>query len=259
MKNTMKMILALVLALTMICALGAPAFADNMPTVTKNPVNESHYAGETATFIADARSYDGIEWYFLAPNGNVHDLNAFKAQFPACTVTGQGTTTLRIANLQTGMNGWEVYCGFTLGSACVTTTCASIGVIIPTGTPTYTAPTTTTTTTYVTTPVYVPDPVYVCDPVYVTDTVYVCDPIYVPDPVIICDPVYDYEPDYVEVNNALVYADGTVIPDADEPDCVQIGGQLYCSDGSVRPGNCDTDYVWVDSARIYSDGSIVCD
>jgi hypothetical protein len=214
----------------------------------------NNYAGETATFVADAVNYDNIEWFFVAPNGTAYRLDAFKTQFPGCGVLGQGTTTLQITNLQTGMNGWEVYCGFTLGSACVTTTCASIGVMIPTGAPTYTAPTTTTsTTTYVTTPVYVPDTVYVYDPVYV------CDPIYVPDPVYICDPVYDYEPDYVEVNNALVYADGTVIPDADEPDCIQVGGQLYCSDGSVRPGNCDTDYVWVNNARIYSDGSIVCD
>lgn len=46
MKIFVKMIIALALALTMICALGSAAFADNGTIVTKNPTSETHYVGE---------------------------------------------------------------------------------------------------------------------------------------------------------------------------------------------------------------------
>ena len=149
MKISVKMIIALALALTMLCALGSAAFADNGTIVTKNPTNETHYVGETATFIAAANNYESSEWAFIAPNGTQCSLDAFRAQFPGSGVTGQGTNTLTITNLQTGMNGWEVYCGFKLGSLCTTTTVATISVLVPSA-PVYTAP-----TTVVTDPVYV--------------------------------------------------------------------------------------------------------
>ena len=43
MKTSIKMILALALALTMICALGTAAFADTPIIITKNPTNERHF------------------------------------------------------------------------------------------------------------------------------------------------------------------------------------------------------------------------
>ena len=131
MKRTFKMILALALALTVICALGTAAFADNATTVIKNPTDETRYVGDTAIFRASAVNYDSSEWMFLSPNGIEYNLDAFKAQFPACTVKGQGTAELQITNLQTGLNGWEVFCCFYRGSTCITTTVASIYVLIP--------------------------------------------------------------------------------------------------------------------------------
>ena len=61
MKRTVKTIIALALALTMICALGTAAFADANTVVTKNPTDETRYVGETAIFIANAANYDSIE------------------------------------------------------------------------------------------------------------------------------------------------------------------------------------------------------
>ena len=164
MKTSIKMIIALALALAMICGLGTVAFADSNTIVTKNPTDERHYAGETATFIADAVNYDGIEWFFIAPNGTEYKLDAFKTQFPACTVKGQGTTTLQITNLQTGLDGWKVFCCFTLGSNCSATTAARISILIPSA-PVTTAP--ANTTTYYTT--YVPSTVYY-EPDYASPT-----------------------------------------------------------------------------------------
>ncbi|MBQ7434408.1 MAG: hypothetical protein IJV51_01220 [Oscillospiraceae bacterium] len=213
MKRTVKMILALALALTMICALGTAAFADNDTVVTKNPTGETHYVGETATFIANAVNYESIEWMFIAPNGTAYSLDAFKAQFPASGVTGQGTTELKITNLQTGMNGWEVYCGFNRGNICTTTTAASISVLVPSA-PVYSAPATVVT-----------------DPVYV--------------------PCYEYEPDYVVVDGVRVYSDGTVVSDDDTPVFIDSDGTNYYTDGTVITPDCAPGYYWVNGVLVY--------
>ena len=145
MKRTVKMIIALALALTMICALGTTAFADSNTVVTKNPTDETRYVGETAIFIANAANYDSIEWLFIAPNGTQCKLDAFKTQFPGCTVTGQGTTEMRIANLQTGLNGWKVFCCFGLNGKATTTSAASVNVLVRSA-PVTTAPVVCATT-----------------------------------------------------------------------------------------------------------------
>ena len=213
MKTSVKMIIALALVLTMICALGSAAFADNGTVVTKNPTNETHYVGETATFIAAANNYESSEWAFIAPNGTQCSLDAFRAQFPGSGVTGQGTNTLTITNLQTGMNGWEVYCSFKLGSICTTTTVATISVLVPSA-PVYTAPTTVVT-----------DPVTVC---------------------------YDYyEPDYIIVDGARVYSDGTVVYDNDIPVYIDEDGSHYYTDGTVITPDCAPGYYWVNGVLVY--------
>ena len=214
MKNSIKMILALALALTMICALGTAAFADTPITITKNPTNERHFAGESAMFIAGANNYDRIEWRFIAPNGSDFSLDAFIAQFPACSVKGQGTTTLVINNLQAGMDGWRAYCRFGLGNSYADTAAAVIGVSIPT------APVNNV-------------------PAYNT-----------------WDYVY-YEPDYIIVDGARVYSDGTVVYDYCEPDYIIVDGARVYSDGTVVYDDYEPDYIDVNGARVYSDGSIV--
>ena len=216
MKNSIKMIIALALALTMICALGTAAFADNGTIVTKNPTDETHYVGETATFVAAANNYESIEWGFVAPNGTQCSLDAFRTQFPGSGVTGQGTNTLTITNLQTGMNGWTVYCGFNLGNICTTTTVAAISVLVPSA-PVYTAPTTVVT-----------------DPVYVPATVY-----------------YDCEPDYVIVDGARVYSDGTVVYDSDTPVYIDENGTNYYTDGTAITPDCAPGYYWVNGVLVY--------
>ena len=198
MKITVKMIIALALALTMICALGSAAFADNVTIVTKNPTSETHYIGETATFIAAANNYESSEWAFVAPNGTQYSLDDFRAQFPGSGVTGQGTNTLTITNLQTGMNGWEVYCSFKLGSICT----ARQGQFT-----------------------VVTDPVTVC---------------------------YDYyEPDYIIVDGARVYSDGTVVYDNDIPVYIDENGNNYYTDGTVITPDCAPGYYWVNGVLVY--------
>ena len=191
MKISVKMILALALALTMLCSLGTAAFADSPILITKNPTNERHFVGEYAMFVAGANNYDRIEWRFTAPNGGDHSLDAFKAQFPACSVDGQGTPTLVIHNIQYGMEGWRAYCRFYLGSSFADTAGASIGVNAPAA------------------PVYNP-------PVYNTWGYLDYEPDYIivdgvrvySDGTTVYD---DYEPDYILVNGMRVYPDGRIV------------------------------------------------
>ena len=277
MKRTVKTIIALALALTMICALGTTAFADSNTVVTKNPTDETRYVGETAIFIANAANYDSSEWFFIAPNGTQCKLDAFKTQFPGCTVTGQGTTELHIANLQTGLNGWKVFCAFSRGSSCVTTTVADINVLVHSA-PVTTAPVTTYyTTTYVPTTVYYDPGYYIIDGVYYYSdgaTLYVVDEDYAPDYILpdgsrvysVPDTDEDREPDWIELDGSRVYDlrdsadedsrdfDPHDIADEDfEPDYVMAdGSRVYdLSNYEYEP-----DYVMINGMRVCSDGSI---
>ena len=263
MKRTVKMILALALALSMICALGTTAFADFNTVVTKNPSDETRYVGDTAIFIANANNYDGIEWIFIAPNGTQYKLDAFKTQFPACTVKGQGTTELRIANLQTGLNGWKVFCCFTRGSNCATTSAASVNVLVRSA-PVTTAPVTTYYTTYVPTTVYYDPGYYIIDGLYYYYdgvTLFVVDEDYAPDYILpdgsrvysIPEVEEDYAPDYILPDGSRVYS----IPEAEEdfePDYVLAdGSRVY----DLNNYDYEPDYMTVNGALVYSDGSIV--
>ena len=237
MKRTVKTIIALALALTMICALGTTAFADSNTVVTKNPTDETRYVGEPAIFIANAANYDSIEWLFIAPNGAQCKLDAFKTQFPGCTVTGQGTTELHIANLQTGLNGWKVFCCFSLGGKCTTTSAASVNVLVRSA-PVTTAPVTTT---------YVPSTVY-----YEPDYVVIDGVRYYSDGTTVVDE--DYAPDYILPDGSRVYSvPGTVEEDFAPDYVLPDGSRVY----DLNNYNYESDYVIINGVRYYSDGSIV--
>ena len=241
----------------MICALGTTAFADSNTVVTKNPTDETRYVGETAIFIANAANYDSIEWLFIAPNGTQCKLDAFKTQFPGCTVTGQGTTELHIANLQTGLNGWKVFCCFGLNGKAATTSAASVNVLVRSA-PVTTAP---VTTTYVPSTVYYePDYVVIDGVRYYSDGTTVVDEDYAPDYILpdgtrvysIPDFEEDYAPDYILPDGSRVYS----IPDYDEdfaPDYVLAdGSRVY----DLNKYNFEPDYVIINGVRVYSDGSV---
>ena len=236
MKRTLKTIIALALALTMICALGTTAFADANTVVTKNPTDETRYVGETAIFIANAANYDSIEWLFIAPNGTQCKLDAFKTQFPGCTVTGQGTTELHIANLQTGLNGWKVFCCFGLNGKATTTSAASVNVLVRSA-PVTTAPVTTT---------YVPSTVY-----YEPDYVVIDGVRYYSDGTTVVDE--DYAPDYILPDGSRVYSVPGTIEEDFAPDYVlPDGSRVY----DLNNYNYEPDYVIINGVRVYSDGSV---
>ena len=240
MKRTVKTIIALALALTMICALGTTAFADSNTVVTKNPTDETRYVGETAIFIANAANYDSIEWLFIAPNGTQCKLDAFKTQFSGCTVTGQGTTELHIANLQTGLNGWKVFCCFGLNGKATTTCAASVNVLVRSA-PVTTAPVTTYTTTCVPYTVY-----------YEPDYVVIDGVRYYSDGTTIVEE--DYAPDYILPDGSRVYSVPVDIDEDFEPDYVlPDGSRVY----DLNNYDYESDYVLINGVRYYSNGTVV--
>ena len=102
----------------------APAAAAIL-TVTKNPTNETHNAGESALFIANALNYTSAVWSFVDPNGNAVSANDFVARCGG-SVSGENSTSLTIRNVNTNMNGWGVYCTFRANNQSARTTTAYI-------------------------------------------------------------------------------------------------------------------------------------
>ncbi|MCR5576928.1 MAG: hypothetical protein K6F56_07970 [Oscillospiraceae bacterium] len=80
--------------------------------ITKNPTNEVHYTGETAWFVANANTWDTLNWTFVGPNGVEYSSTDFANYYPGCQVGGAAGTTLSISNVSTAMDGFGVYCTF---------------------------------------------------------------------------------------------------------------------------------------------------
>ena len=71
----------------------------------------------------------------------------------------------------------------------------------------------------------------------------------VTDPVTVC---YDYyEPDYIIVDGARVYSDGTVVYDNDIPVYIDENGNNYYTDGTVITPDCAPGYYWVNGVLVY--------
>ena len=81
-------------------------------TITKHPSNESHSAGETAYFVANASAWTSLTWTFVSPYGGEFNAQSFRGSFPYCSVSGENSTTLTISNIGGDMSGWGAYCTF---------------------------------------------------------------------------------------------------------------------------------------------------
>ena len=79
--------------------------------ITKNPTDEYKQAGGTATFVACANAYESLSWTFVSPSGGEYSPQNFVAG-SASSLSGQYSTTISVANLETWMNGWGAYCTF---------------------------------------------------------------------------------------------------------------------------------------------------
>ena len=151
----MKKLISVVLVLVLVLSVGTMAFADSKAiNITKNPTDEVRLAGGIAYFTSDATGYSKLVWNFQSPDKKAVTVEEFKTRFPYAVVEGENTTTLKVKNVSTDMNGWAVYCSFFNGENEVDTTLAFLYVTVstapatPAPKPTSTTTTTTTTTYY---------------------------------------------------------------------------------------------------------------
>ena len=153
----MKKLISVVLVLVLVLSVGTMAFADSKAiNITKSPTDEVRLAGGIAYFTSDATGYSKLAWNFESPDKKAVTVEEFKTRFPYAVVEGENTTTLKVKNVSSDMNGWAVYCSFFNGENEVDTTLAFLYVTVSTApaTPAPKPTTTTTTTTYYT--YYVP-------------------------------------------------------------------------------------------------------
>ena len=113
MKRTVSFVLSLVLIVCMMTAAVPNARAAlKAPTITKEPGGENRSELGTALFVARADNASEITWYLVAPRGATYDVNEVGDLFPGMAAAGQGTETLALYALASGINGWQVECRF---------------------------------------------------------------------------------------------------------------------------------------------------
>ena len=111
----MKKLFCLLLALALVAALGAPAYATEgdtpgvpKPVITKQPTGETVDEGGSAVFVAHAENYTEIVWRIVS-NDTTNTIQAVDAPtYFGCEVTGLGTERLEIFNIPASMDGWRV-------------------------------------------------------------------------------------------------------------------------------------------------------
>ena len=201
----MKKLISVVLVLVLVLSVGTMAFADSKAiNITKSPTDEVRLAGGIAYFTSDATGYSKLAWNFESPDKKAVTVEEFKTRFPYAVVEGENTTTLKVKNVSSDMNGWAVYCSFFNGENEVDTTLAFLYVTVSAApvTPAPKPTTTTTTTTYYT--YYVPvydeyEYVFVDDDDYDEVYVYVDDDY--DDDVYVYVDEDDYDLQYVYVDD----------------------------------------------------------
>ena len=108
----MKKLVSAVLVFLMVLTVSTAAFAEYGIVVTSNPKSETHLAGETACFSADANFYSMVDWSFITPSGMEFSAQEFRSMFPEVYVDGENTTLLTLRNLSPELNEWAVVCNF---------------------------------------------------------------------------------------------------------------------------------------------------
>ena len=108
----MKKAVSVLLALVLVQAFSATAFADYGIVVTGHPADETRMEGETAWFVSSAKYYTTSDWSFVDPSGRTYTAEEFRSVFPSVIVEGEHTTMLTVGNLNMDLNGWAVFCSF---------------------------------------------------------------------------------------------------------------------------------------------------
>ena len=128
-------------------------------TITKNPTNENKTEGDTAYFVSNANVYESLTWTFVSPDGGQYSVQSMQNMWGS--ISGQNSTTLTVANVNTGMSGWGVYCTFNYSGQTARTATAYLYVSAKQSAPSGTYPGTVTDYNYSTVTIDISDTVTV--------------------------------------------------------------------------------------------------
>lgn len=112
MKKYFPIILCLLLFLP---ALGISVAASaNLPSVTKDPTDETVPVNGKCQFVTRYENAELAEWHFVSPDGR-WDLVYTDAQklFPTLTIINGYAKDMTLDNIPVELNWWQVYCRFT--------------------------------------------------------------------------------------------------------------------------------------------------
>ena len=102
-----------------------------LPTVTKNPTDETVEEGGSCLFLAGYENAVLAVWHFVSPDGQTDmTYEAAQAAFPSLEIRNGMYSNLQLRNIPYSLNGWRVYCQYSNpGVGYVNTETARITVI----------------------------------------------------------------------------------------------------------------------------------
>ena len=86
---------------------------NGLPSVTKNPTDETVESGGACLFVAKYENAKWAVWHFVSPDGSRDlDYKAMAAEYPALEIVDGYASTMTLKNIPQAVDGWSVYCDF---------------------------------------------------------------------------------------------------------------------------------------------------
>ena len=102
-----------------------------LPTITKDPTDETVMEGGDCWFIANYTNAINAVWHFISPDGLTdyrYDDAAVAASFPGLKIDNGMYSNLHLSNIPYALNGWRVTCEYSNSYGAVRTNTATVYV-----------------------------------------------------------------------------------------------------------------------------------
>ena len=107
----------------------------SLPRITKNPGDETVYAGGWCQFVTRYENADLAEWHFVSRDGSLDaTYKDVQNRFPTMNIIGGNTKDMTLEGIPEALNGCRVYCRFSNYAGSVDTATALL-TVLPAQTP----------------------------------------------------------------------------------------------------------------------------
>ena len=84
-----------------------------LPSILKNPTDETVYEGGSCYFVAKHENATAAVWHFLSPDSQIDLTYEAAAQyFKSVEIINGMYSTVQLKNIPLSLNGWRVYCRY---------------------------------------------------------------------------------------------------------------------------------------------------